>query len=152
MGQVQLQMWSTDIMTHRAYPNTTAIPDSLAALAAYIAWAVASTVCWWVCWMGGMNFTLRLSLSVNLQTMTRIIRAPVDKFFDRTPVGRIMNRLSTDLVNVDTQCYNQVTKMCHIFFSTFTPLAYVHVIMPFYFTLFTAPLYIMMAFVLRRYW
>merc|ERR1719183_2370597 len=149
---IQMQMWSSSQLRTRASSRSPPLQTPGAALLGYCSWWAGAIFCWWACWVGGMNFTLRLSLSANHSTMSRILRAPVDKFFDRTPVGRIMNRLSTDLVNIDIQCYNQISLMLAIMVQNLVPIIYVHVVMPIYFTLFTAPLYVMMAMVLKRYW
>jgi len=121
-------------------------------LLAFALWWVAANVFWWLCWWGGVNFTVRLSLSANLQCMQRIIRAPCDRFFDRTPVGRIMNRLSTDLQNIDIQAYNQISQSIACGWGVLVPLVYVHVIMPLYFTFITLPIYALLLMVVRRYW
>jgi hypothetical protein len=30
-----------------------------------------------------------------------LLHAPVDRFYDKTPVGRVMNRMANDMMNVD---------------------------------------------------
>merc|ERR1719498_982917 len=99
-----------------------------------------------------MNFTLTLSKLTNQQTMKAILHAPVDRFFDRTPVGRIMNRMSTDLLNIDVNTFNQITHMISICWTNVVPLVYLHILMPVYFTCACIPFYYLMFLLVRRFW
>merc|ERR1719498_184633 len=99
-----------------------------------------------------MNFTLTLSKLTNQQTMKAILHAPVDKFFDRTPVGRIMNRMSTDLLNIDINTYNNITGMIAATWINLVPLVYLHMLMPVYFTCACIPFYYLMFLLVRRFW
>jgi len=45
--------------------------------------------------------SIRCSRQLHKDMMTRVIRAPVNLFFDRVPAGRILNRLSKDLTVLD---------------------------------------------------
>jgi ABC-type multidrug transport system fused ATPase/permease subunit len=99
-----------------------------------------------------MYFTINLSKTANAETMKRLLKAPVDKFFDRTPVGRIMNRMTTDLVNIDLYTYNNITGMISVLWINSVPLVYLHVLMPMYFTIACIPFYYLMFLLLRKFW
>lgn len=45
--------------------------------------------------------SIRVSGKVHKDMLSRIIRAPCNLFFDRVPVGRLLNRFSKDLNIVD---------------------------------------------------
>jgi len=53
----------------------------------------------------GMLFaqSLRCSRLLHKDMFSRIIRAPLNLFFDRVPTGRLLNRLSKDLSTLDSQ-------------------------------------------------
>ena len=70
-------------------------------LARYFFWLAAGTFFWVICWHFGQQFTLRISSQIHGDVLKRILKAPIDRFFDKHPVGRIMNRMSADLVVVD---------------------------------------------------
>lgn len=151
MMMVQLQTWSSKLLAVN-HGLSTVIPGGLTYLKPFLLWWLGANICWWICWYGGMSYTLTLSKSSNEMIMKSIMYAPVDLFFDKTPVGRIMNRLSTDLQNVDTQVFNTITQAIATGEMIAVPLFYVHVCLPFYFTLITLPLYISLFLVVRRYW
>jgi len=46
--------------------------------------------------------SFRCSRQIHKDMLTKIIRAPVNLFFDRVPAGRILNRLSKDLTVLDS--------------------------------------------------
>jgi len=47
--------------------------------------------------------SLRCSRLLHKDMFSRIIRAPLNLFFDRVPIGRLLNRLSSDLSTLDSQ-------------------------------------------------
>lgn len=47
--------------------------------------------------------SLRCSRLLHQDMFSRIIRAPLNLFFDRVPTGRLLNRLSKDLATLDSQ-------------------------------------------------
>jgi ABC-type multidrug transport system fused ATPase/permease subunit len=99
-----------------------------------------------------MKFTLGLSKNSNREFIKSLLHAPVDKFFDRTPVGRIMNRMSTDLLNIDANTFNHITQMLSEIWTNMIPLAYLHFLMPVYFTCACIPVYYLMFLLVRRFW
>lgn len=48
------------------------------------------------------KFTMRATRKLHEQMIDRVINAPVNLYFDVTPIGRIMNRFSKDLSSVET--------------------------------------------------
>jgi len=66
--------------------------------------------------------------------VARVLLAPIDRFFDKTPVGRIMNRLSADLTDVDLQLFIKATAAITQTFFIAVPCLYIHLIMPLYFS------------------
>eukprot|EP00826_Nyctotherus_ovalis_P058546 TRINITY_DN8055_c0_g2_i1.p1 TRINITY_DN8055_c0_g2~~TRINITY_DN8055_c0_g2_i1.p1 ORF type:complete len:592 (-),score=176.28 TRINITY_DN8055_c0_g2_i1:538-2313(-) len=48
------------------------------------------------------HYSLQASKKLHNEMLTRIMNAPTNSFFDKTPTGRIINRLSSDLNCVDT--------------------------------------------------
>ncbi|OLQ02205.1 hypothetical protein AK812_SmicGene14957 [Symbiodinium microadriaticum] len=55
----------------------------------------------------------------------RLLRAPIDRFFDKQPVGRIMSRLVGDLASVDLSLYAKTLQTVTTILATITPLLYV---------------------------
>ena len=47
-------------------------------------------------------FTIRATRKLHEQMISSIINAPVNLYFDITPIGRIMNKFSKDLTNIET--------------------------------------------------
>ncbi|EQC32274.1 hypothetical protein SDRG_10022 [Saprolegnia diclina VS20] len=50
-----------------------------------------------------LSIVLKSSKSLHQRLFTKVLGAPVNTFFDLTPVGRILNRFSSDLDQVDSQ-------------------------------------------------
>ena len=48
-------------------------------------------------------FTLRAGRIIHEQMIERVVNAPVNLYFDVTPVGRILNKFSKDLNGLETQ-------------------------------------------------
>lgn len=48
-------------------------------------------------------FSLRSSRKTHSDMIGRVLRAPINTFFDVTPIGRILNRFSKDLTVLDTE-------------------------------------------------
>ena len=110
-------------------------------LTGYLFWLAAGTLFWVVCWHFGQQFTLRISAQIHGDVLKRILKAPIDRFFDKHPVGRIMNRMSADLVVVDLYLYMKATGTIAIVYQTLIPLIYVHTILPMIVTFLAVPFY-----------
>lgn len=48
-------------------------------------------------------YSLKSSKKTHGEMIDRIIKAPINTFYDVTPVGRILNRFSKDLTVMDTE-------------------------------------------------
>lgn len=48
-------------------------------------------------------YGLQGSRNIFNQIMNSLIRAPINLFYDITPIGRIINRLSKDMENIDLE-------------------------------------------------
>eukprot|EP00913_Durusdinium_trenchii_P033578 g31434.t1 len=118
----------------------------------YLFWLILGTIFWVVCWMFGEWFTLQISAQIHGDVLKRILRAPIDRFFDKHPVGRIMNRLSADLSVVDLHLFMKATSTIAILYQTLIPLLYVHSVLPLAVTILAVPFYYLIWSFCVRYW
>ena len=44
---------------------------------------------------------IKASIKLHKQMIYRILRTPINLFLDKTPIGRIINRLANDLMSFD---------------------------------------------------
>jgi len=151
MMNVALQHWSTDQLLLSAGVGSSS-PIVSKYLKSFMVWWAWSYATWLVCWTCGMNFTLNASSKVFTTLVSGLLHAPVDKFFDRTPVGRIMNRLSSDLMNLDNNTYTNITMLIGLVWQMVVPIAYIHLLMPLYFSVVLIPVYYLIFMLVRRYW
>merc|ERR1719272_2822817 len=63
-----------------------------------------------------------------------------------------MNRMSTDLINIDVNTYNHITQLIAVIWTNAVPLVYLHILMPVYFTCACIPFYYLMFCLVRRFW
>eukprot|EP00413_Alexandrium_margalefii_P030270 CAMPEP_0204565086 /NCGR_PEP_ID=MMETSP0661-20131031/35260_1 /ASSEMBLY_ACC=CAM_ASM_000606 /TAXON_ID=109239 /ORGANISM="Alexandrium margalefi, Strain AMGDE01CS-322" /LENGTH=1610 /DNA_ID=CAMNT_0051572797 /DNA_START=113 /DNA_END=4945 /DNA_ORIENTATION=+ len=149
--QVQLSMW----MSHGSMYDaglTTVKPNPWTYILNYIFWMCGSTVAWFICWVGGQSWTLGISEGCHNSMIRALMRAPVDRFYDKTPVGRIMNRMANDMMNVDMQVFVGCCSSIGMVWSTAVPIYYVHLTMPLWFTLATIPFYYLCILLIGLYW
>lgn len=118
----------------------------------YLFWLILGTIFWIICWTFGEFFTLRISAQIHGDVLRRILRAPIDRFFDKHPVGRIMNRLSADLSVVDLYLFMKATSTIAILYQTLIPLMYVHSVLPVAVTFLAIPFYYLIWSFCVRYW
>ncbi len=82
-------------------------PDQLSSMGYYFSVMAAIVVLTGVMVVGRVYIFTRASLNVSkrihMQAVERVLRAPLNLFFDKTPTGRIQNRFSKDQSNVDTE-------------------------------------------------
>lgn len=121
-------------------------------LLGYLFWLAMGTLVWVICWKYGEWFTLRISAQVHGYVLDKILRAPIDRFFDKHPVGRIMNRMSADMSVVDLFLFMRSTGTIAIIYQTLIPLCYIHTIMPWSITALAIPLYYLIWNFCLRYW
>eukprot|EP00747_Dinoflagellata_sp_TGD_P044265 gnl/TRDRNA2_/TRDRNA2_143173_c1_seq1.p1 gnl/TRDRNA2_/TRDRNA2_143173_c1~~gnl/TRDRNA2_/TRDRNA2_143173_c1_seq1.p1 ORF type:complete len:724 (-),score=111.61 gnl/TRDRNA2_/TRDRNA2_143173_c1_seq1:108-2123(-) len=100
----------------------------------------------------GIAFTTRASGSVMSQVLDSLLRAPIDRFYDLNPVGRIMNRFTNDLNAVDLSLYLRMSGVWGIFVSFCVPMFFVHWHMPWAFTFGCIMIYWLLYYLVRLYW
>jgi ABC-type multidrug transport system fused ATPase/permease subunit len=121
-------------------------------LLGYLFWLGLGTAFWVICWKFGEWFTLRISAQIHGMVLHKNLRAPIDRFFDKHPVGRIMNRMSADLAVVDLFLFMKSTGTIAILYQTLIPLLYIHTILPFALTVLAIPFYYLIWTFCVRYW
>lgn len=120
-------------------------------LSAYLFWLSLSLVAWVLGWREGTAFTMRLSAAIHDRVLHKLLRAPVDRFFDKQPVGRIMSRLVGDLASVDLSLYAKSLLTITIIYGTIVSLIYVHTMVPAIITVMALPLYYLIYHIYERY-
>mmetsp|Transcript_44529 Transcript_44529/g.82875 ORF Transcript_44529/g.82875 Transcript_44529/m.82875 type:complete len:1660 (+) Transcript_44529:127-5106(+) len=103
-------------------------------------------------WYCGLHFSLNVSKFMHDESIKAVLHAPLDTFFDRHPFGRILNRMSNDLLSIDNLLFIRFSCMVGMVWSFVVPLGYVHMVMPWYFALLAAPVYMGIVFVVLKYW
>jgi len=121
-------------------------------LTGYLFWLGSGLCAWVVCWYFGECFTLSISSALHNMVLKKVLRAPIDRFFDKHPVGRLLNRMSTDLMVVDLNLYVKGTGGCSVIYQTLVPIIYVHTIMPWFITFAAIPFYFVMGVFCVRFW
>lgn len=117
----------------------------------YLFWLAAGTVFLYIGWYFGAAFTLRISAKIHSDVVKRLLHAPIDRFFDKHPVGRIMNRITMDMTTIDLYLFLKISGSIMILFQTMVPLAYIHSIMPLSMTFLSLPFYYVVASLYTRY-
>lgn len=117
----------------------------------YLFWLAMGTISLFIGWYFGAAFTLRISAKIHSDVIKRLLHAPIDRFFDKHPVGRIMNRLTMDMATIDLYLFMKISGSIMILFQTMVPLAYVHSIMPLSMTALSIPFYYVVATLYLRY-
>jgi len=157
LADVVLAKWSNAKVMEQIYGNAQAREMEGGHGAGYFLrgftfWFGMSNVVYIFCWCFGMSWSLNISRTIHETILDRLLRAPVDRFFDKTPVGRIMNRLSSDLASIDFQTYIKLTASIGMIFWFSVPMFYIHTIMPLYFSVSCIPFYTLLFAMIRRYW
>lgn len=60
--------------------------------------------------------SVECSENIHLSMMKSVIRAPINLFFDRVPIGRVLNRFSKDLNVVDNGVANSIIRFVQTLF------------------------------------
>lgn len=118
----------------------------------YLFWFGLGSAFFPIAWAAGQEFTLRISRDILGLMLRRILNAPIDRFFDKHPLGRVMNRMVSDIAAVDLQLYNKIMGTIALLYLTTIPLFYVHFIVPWFVSALALPLYYIVATLARRYW
>ncbi|KAF0700286.1 Aste57867_9194 [Aphanomyces stellatus] len=100
--------------------SSSSLPSSTTYAGMYMAMAVVATLLVLVRSVYVLHFILLCSKHLHATILNHVLHAPIPSFFDVTPVGRILNRFSSDLSQVD----NMVPMLgLHIFGLVFQILA-----------------------------
>lgn len=125
---------------------------SMMFLAEYFGWVLASGVVFMWCFMLGAWWSLRISRKLFGTIVEQLFQAPIDFFHDKTPVGRIMNRMTYDMSQADYSMYSKMSGAMSALFMIITPLVYIHIVLPLFCTLVALPFHYMFFMLVRSYW
>jgi len=114
-------------------------------------WLACSVALYGICFYFGMTVSLNISTKIHNAVLKRLLHAPVDRFYDKTPVGRILNRMSNDMSNIDFKTYMQVTSTIGQLLTWMVPMGYVHMVMPFLFSIGMIPWYAALYTLIRQF-
>jgi len=145
-----LVRWSNSMMTTFALglPN----PNSAVYLLTCAIWFAVAVAAFMIHWFCGVRFSLNISNVLHNTVLDGLLRAPVDRFYDKTPTGRIMNRMSFDMTDIDMQMYSKFAAVMGQCMSYVVPLVWVHIVMPVYLLLGSIPFYYLISLLVVRYW
>jgi len=151
MERMTLASWTTSGSMYMAGISAVpALPGTY--IKQFCFWWMLSLCSWFASWNGGQAFTIRISRGAYEDVVRALMRAPIDRFYDRTPVGRIMNRLSQDQVQIDTQLYVKICRALTYTWQCGVPIVFVHCLMPMAFTIFSLPFYFLSITLFRMFW
>jgi len=139
-----LAKWTNELSIN---PEASARPY----LSAYFFYMALALTSFQLGWRQGERFTLRLSSNILNMAVHSMLRAPIDRFFDKQPVGRIMSRLVGDLSSVDLTLYAKTIQTLVVIYATFMPLIYVHTMLPAAVTVLSLPMYYLLVSIYVRY-
>ncbi|KAM0755443.1 P-loop containing nucleoside triphosphate hydrolase protein [Meredithblackwellia eburnea MCA 4105] len=95
----------------------------------YFGIAMSSTLLWLLCNALSAWGTVRAARSLFRKCLTRVVRAP-SRWFDTTPVGRILNRFSSDFETVDWRLDMSASQTIVAFFGFLSAMIVVLVSVP----------------------
>lgn len=145
-----LARWTTQTSTHEL--GRRMAPSIGAYMGTYVFWVVLSASAHVVSWFCGQGSQLRCSKECHAGIVRSLLRAPTDGFFDRNPVGRIMNRMASDMMSMDQKVFLGLSSACGVVIAVAVDLCYVHIMMPLWFTLISIPVYYLLISLVRLYW
>mmetsp|Transcript_27346 Transcript_27346/g.77996 ORF Transcript_27346/g.77996 Transcript_27346/m.77996 type:complete len:1623 (-) Transcript_27346:183-5051(-) len=148
---IELSTWMNHASGYNA-GTTRVYPSAWKYGMQYSFWMGASTLTWFVCWAAGQKWTLRCSAGCHRAMVRSLLHAPIDRFYDKTPTGRIMNRMANDMSNIDLQVFVACTAVAGMLWAILCPLYYVHLQMPLWFTILCVPFYYLVLTLLSLYW
>jgi len=93
-----------------------------------------------LCYMTA-HVALTSARKIHHQCVTNLLNAPVDRFFDKQPVGRLINRLSYDLKQVDEQLVMCMLTLVQFFTGLMTTQTFILTVMPRKIALCALPVY-----------
>merc|ERR1719359_2143508 len=102
-----------------------------------------------LCFSTGVGWSMNISTNIFHMVVDRLMRAPVDGFYDKNPLGRILNRVSADQGAIDFSLYIKTTATLGILFWWVIPVVFIHSCLPWWFTMFSVPFYVLIFTMLR---
>ncbi|KAH7104385.1 cadmium ion transporter [Auriculariales sp. MPI-PUGE-AT-0066] len=118
-------------------------------IAIYIAIGLFQTALQLMCTFSWAIIALRASYALFAMALSRVMSSPVS-FFDTTPMGRIVSRLTKDVAALDSQLWNLFDSFFSTAFSVFGTIALVFYTFP-YLGIIFVPLYFLYEFFLAFY-
>jgi len=100
-------------------------------------------------WVGA-HVTFWVTRKIHNEVLQKLLRAPIDKFFDRQPIGRLINRLSADLLEV-SGCTGPIIRMAMFFLGMLITQIYILSRLKWWFTIISLPVYGVMFFFIYLY-
>jgi ABC-type multidrug transport system fused ATPase/permease subunit len=115
-------------------------------------WLCVACVIFIPFWYCATTWALNVSHAIFGIVAKNLLAAPIDKFFDKNPLGRILNRLSGDMMAIDYSTNAKILGTLQIIFSTTIPTIYMHSCIPVWVTLASVPFYVVIYNLILRYW
>eukprot|EP00929_Paragymnodinium_shiwhaense_P053587 TRINITY_DN26835_c0_g2_i1.p1 TRINITY_DN26835_c0_g2~~TRINITY_DN26835_c0_g2_i1.p1 ORF type:complete len:1687 (+),score=385.59 TRINITY_DN26835_c0_g2_i1:83-5143(+) len=152
LGDVSLANWANEL----TYIDEKGVKPQVASAWTYVGgyafWVTIGLVTFVAGYLSGISWSINVSIGLHECIVRRLLRAPIDRFYDKTPVGRIMNRMSNDLGHVDYHLFLKIIGSCTQVWWFGVPMAYVHIAMPVYFSIGSIPFYVLLWMIFTRYW
>lgn len=113
----------------------------------------------WLCCIGlssasnaaGVSFSRSFSQAIHWHLVKSVLFAPTDRFYEKRHACAIMKNLSADISEVDLNLWSKMAGLASMACAVICPMAYVHFVMPYYFTLLVLPCYIAMGTFVRAF-
>jgi ABC-type multidrug transport system fused ATPase/permease subunit len=152
LSDVEMAKWANEQMY--AAVAGVALPPGMALqhIAMSIAWFFMFAFFLFVCYWWGVDFASRAGWVVFYQVIEGLMAAPIPEFYDKQPVGRIMNRLTADMRAVDMSLFFRMTAIWGIGVAFFVPMSYVHMNMPLAFSIGCIFVYGVLIVMCQVYW
>lgn len=145
LGDVQLANWAND----RSWGEFHGASDSVYMLSCAF-WVFFSVSALAAATWYGVSYSIGVSTEIFVQVLKLLMQAPL-QFFNTTPLGRIITRLSTDLSNVDQRLFFTAHAISGYVMNCVVLLCYVHGHMPLSFTLLAVPFYLAIVWLAKQY-
>jgi len=150
LSDLVLVRWSNKIMVTMVLGIPS--PSSTIYLVGCAVWFIIAMICFVSHWITGNIWTIRISGNLHNIIIHRLLGAPIDRFFDKTPVGRIMNRMTFDMTDIDLQMFYKFQGVIGQGVMYIIPLVYVHYVMPTYLLMGSIPFYYLLYLLISQYW
>jgi len=157
-AEITLAKWSNEVMYEAAViamdrehlENYSFIPAWRFQYRASL-WLLVACLLFAGSWYASTTFTITISDVLHRRMLSNLMNAPIDYFYDKTPVGRILNRMSSDLTNLDQRMFIQMTSTTAQFCWIFIGVMYTHLVMPLVYSFFSPPIWLAIALAFRKY-